>query len=71
MDREADATRLELTPETGRSHQLRVHLKEIGHPILGDPFYAPEDIYRAVKFIIECDYFNGRTIDVDGGALLP
>src|SRR5438046_7670178 len=28
---------------------------------------APEDIWLAVKFIIECDYFNGRTIDVDGG----
>jgi 3-oxoacyl-[acyl-carrier protein] reductase len=27
----------------------------------------PEDIWIAVKFIIECDYFNGRTIDVDGG----
>jgi 3-oxoacyl-[acyl-carrier protein] reductase len=27
----------------------------------------PEDIWLAVKFVIECDYFNGRTIDVDGG----
>jgi 3-oxoacyl-[acyl-carrier protein] reductase len=27
----------------------------------------PEDIWVAVKFIFECDYFNGRTIDVDGG----
>jgi 3-oxoacyl-[acyl-carrier protein] reductase len=27
----------------------------------------PEDIWVAVKFIVECDYFNGRTIDVDGG----
>ncbi len=27
----------------------------------------PEDIWVAVKFILECDYFNGRTIDVDGG----
>jgi 3-oxoacyl-[acyl-carrier protein] reductase len=27
----------------------------------------PEDIWRAVQFVIECDYFNGRTIDVDGG----
>ena len=27
----------------------------------------PEDIYQAVKFIIECDYFTGRCIDVDGG----
>ncbi|MFO0568217.1 MAG: SDR family oxidoreductase [Polyangiaceae bacterium] len=28
---------------------------------------TPEDIWRAVKFVIECDYFNARTIDVDGG----
>ncbi len=34
-------TRLALTPVTGRSHQLRVHLASIGHPILGDPLYAP------------------------------
>ena len=27
----------------------------------------PEDIWLAVRFVIECDYFNGRTIDVDGG----
>jgi len=28
----------------------------------------PEDIWRAIRFIFECDYFDGRTIDVDGGA---
>lgn len=28
---------------------------------------VPEDIWVAVKFVLECDYFNGRTIDVDGG----
>lgn len=28
----------------------------------------PEDIWLAVKFVLECDYFNGRTIDVDGGS---
>lgn len=33
-------TRVRLMPRTGRSHQLRVHMREIGHPILGDPFYA-------------------------------
>lgn len=36
-----DRTRLELEPVTGRSHQLRVHLAAIGHPILGDALYAP------------------------------
>ncbi len=40
IERDNDKTRLLLTPLTGRSHQLRVHLKEIGHPILGDRFYA-------------------------------
>ncbi len=36
-------TRLELEPVTGRTHQLRVHLQTIGHPILGDALYADED----------------------------
>jgi 23S rRNA pseudouridine1911/1915/1917 synthase len=31
---------LELKPETGRTHQLRVHLQKIGHPIVGDPLYG-------------------------------
>lgn len=33
-------TRVRLLPKTGRSHQLRVHMLALGHPILGDPFYA-------------------------------
>ncbi|MDR5652416.1 RluA family pseudouridine synthase [Ruixingdingia sedimenti] len=33
-------TRTRLRPLTGRSHQLRVHMAELGHPILGDPIYA-------------------------------
>ena len=49
LERKADATRLELKPQTGRSHQLRVHLKEIGHPILGDPFYASDEHYHAAS----------------------
>jgi tRNA pseudouridine32 synthase / 23S rRNA pseudouridine746 synthase len=36
-------TRLELEPVTGRTHQLRVHLQAIGHPIIGDRFYAPSE----------------------------
>jgi tRNA pseudouridine32 synthase/23S rRNA pseudouridine746 synthase len=39
--RASDAeTRVRLMPRTGRSHQLRVHMLALGHPILGDPFYA-------------------------------
>ena len=41
--REPGATRVELTPLTGRSHQLRLHLKALGHPILGDPKYFEAD----------------------------
>ena len=36
-------TRVALEPVTGRSHQLRVHLLAIGHPIVGDALYAPPD----------------------------
>lgn len=38
---DGSTTRVELEPVTGRSHQLRVHLAALGHPILGDPLYAP------------------------------
>ena len=43
-DPDRSATRLELEPETGRSHQLRVHLQALGHPILGDPLYATPEV---------------------------
>ena len=42
---EPATTRLELEPLTGRSHQLRVHLQAIEHPILGDELYAPADVH--------------------------
>lgn len=40
LERYADYCRVELTPITGRSHQLRVHMLSIGHPLLGDQLYA-------------------------------
>lgn len=41
LDKESNrVTRMELKPITGRSHQLRVHMLSLGHPILGDNFYA-------------------------------
>lgn len=46
-DPAAGTTRLLLCPQTGRSHQLRVHLQALGHPILGDELYAPEAWARA------------------------
>lgn len=39
-----DRTRLELKPVTGRSHQLRIHCRELGHPIIGCDLYAPPAI---------------------------
>lgn len=39
-DTERNTTRVKLTPITGRSHQLRVHMQALGHPICGDFFYA-------------------------------
>ena len=42
------ATLLALTPETGRTHQLRVHLSHAGFPILGDEKYAPPGLRKAL-----------------------
>ena len=47
LEREENATRVELTPITGRSHQLRVHMLSLGHPILGDRLYAHGDALAA------------------------
>ncbi len=40
VSRGTDETRVRMFPQTGRSHQLRVHMRELGHAILGDPIYA-------------------------------
>jgi tRNA pseudouridine32 synthase/23S rRNA pseudouridine746 synthase len=41
---ESGTTHVELAPQTGRTHQLRVHLAHIGHPILGDALYGTDDV---------------------------
>lgn len=41
LERRGEDALLELTPETGRMHQLRVHLAAIGHPLRNDPIYDP------------------------------
>ena len=52
LTRDARTTRVELTPLTGRSHQLRVHLLAIGHPILGDALYAPPEVAVAAPRLL-------------------
>ncbi len=47
IEREVSATRVRLIPLTGRTHQLRVHMKAIGHVILGDAFYADGEALAA------------------------
>ena len=42
IEAEGPSARIELRPLTGRSHQLRVHMEYLGHPILGDPLYGNE-----------------------------
>ncbi|MGO2010818.1 MAG: bifunctional tRNA pseudouridine(32) synthase/23S rRNA pseudouridine(746) synthase RluA [Pseudoalteromonas sp.] len=48
LEYEEQATRVELIPITGRSHQLRVHMLSLGHPILGDRLYARSDALAGV-----------------------
>ncbi|MDP2713673.1 RluA family pseudouridine synthase [Rheinheimera sp.] len=49
----ADRALVELIPITGRSHQLRMHMLQLGHPILGDAFYAtPEALAAAPRLML-------------------
>lgn len=62
---EGETTRVRLFPKTGRSHQLRVHMKEIGHPILGDPFYAEGPARDAPRLMLHAEELRLR--HPDGG----
>lgn len=53
------STLMKLTPVTGRSHQLRVHMQAIGHPILGDKFYATPEAYKmAQRLLLHAQYLG-------------
>ena len=62
---EEGTTRLRLHPKTGRSHQIRVHMKEIGHPILGDPLYADGPARSAPRLMLHAEALKLR--HPDGG----
>lgn len=51
-DPAANTTRVELEPVTGRSHQLRVHMASLGHPILGDDLYGGEATALADRLLL-------------------
>lgn len=53
----ADITRVELQPVTGRSHQLRVHLLSLGHPILGDDLYG-DTAARAPRLLLHACWLS-------------
>lgn len=59
-------TRVRLSPKTGRSHQLRVHMRELGHPILGDPFYAEGAAREYPRLMLHSEELRLR--HPDGGA---
>jgi len=63
--RSATETRMRLFPRTGRSHQLRVHMLAIGHPILGDPFYAEGEARAHPRMMLHSESLRLR--HPDGG----
>ncbi len=58
-------TRLRLMPRTGRSHQLRVHMLSLGHPILGDPIYATGPAREFPRLMLHSETLQFR--HPDGG----
>ncbi len=56
LARDDNSTRLRLHPVTGRSHQLRLHLLSLGHPILGCDLYAdPESLARSNRLLLHAE----------------
>ncbi|MGB8814899.1 MAG: pseudouridine synthase, partial [Paracoccaceae bacterium] len=53
-------TRVRLMPLTGRSHQLRVHMAELGHPILGDPLYATDQARDYPRLMLHAESLRLR-----------
>lgn len=58
-DKVNNSSRIELTPITGRTHQLRVHMQSIGHAILGDELYAnKETVEKASRLLLHASYLS-------------
>jgi tRNA pseudouridine32 synthase / 23S rRNA pseudouridine746 synthase len=69
LKRGGGETRMKLTPLTGRSHQLRVHMAEIGHVILGDPLYASGPAANFDRLMLHADSLKIRHPE-SGAAML-
>ena len=72
-DAELDITRVLLTPITGRSHQLRVHMMHIGHPITGDKIYHPNPNQSSLnRMALHASYLaftqplSGKVLEIKG-----
>lgn len=57
LERFKEHTLVEMKLETGRTHQIRVHMKYIGHPLVGDPKYGPKNL-----FSIEGQALHAKTL---------
>lgn len=56
---ETHCSRIDLVPETGRTHQLRVHMQALGHPILGDSLYADTAARaKANRLLLHAEYLS-------------
>lgn len=62
-ERRGDVTLMRLHPLTGRSHQLRVHMAEMGWPILGDPLYAAGAAADAPRMMLHAAWIEWRRAD--------
>ncbi len=54
LKRDTDSVRLLLKPETGRTHQLRIHCLAMGHPIIGDGLYGDDEVKQA-RMLLHAD----------------
>ena len=74
LERYARHTLLMVQLETGRTHQIRLHLKAIGHPVVGDPVYGSGTVFKRAplqrQFLHACQLsfthpFSGETIELE------
>ena len=68
INRDRGETRVKLSPKTGRSHQLRIHMLALGHPILGDPFYGTLESQEATRLMLHSHRLRLR--HPDGGEMM-